>query len=531
LLLDVDVRVRDAFLAALEKLIIADDVTLEAPAEPVTLLGLEGPAAARLLGPDAAALPAWAHATISLAGVAVRALRASEVRGPGFVLHVPAAAAVEVWSALAAAGARPCGMEALEGRRIEVGVPRVGLDMDASTLALEVPVEEAISQTKGCYLGQEVVARGTARGHVNRRLMGLVFAGAAPAPGAALLHDGKTVGRVTSVAHAFGLGAPAGLGFVRREHWEPGTVLAAGSVTARVARWPLACGERRGFATGAHAHAARKAIRVRDLWDRGPVQQAGKRNARVLRARDEAQGGEAASVLGLTPRAWLFENGRVLTLDPRCPTAAALAVRGGRVLAVGSLGAVRERAGRAAERIDCRGAAVLPGIVDPHLHLFALAARDAHLDCAAFDDVRALLAAVAARARALAPGQWVRGDGLDEARLGRLPTAAELDAAAPHNPVRLRHRSRHASVLSGAALARLGIAAETGLVAEREEAIGRLVGPLPPDVLARGLAAAARALARLGVTTVADATPRRRAALAPLRAAIDKGEFPLRVFA
>src|SRR5579884_2439531 len=86
LLLDVDVRVRDAFLAALEKLIIADDVTLEAPAEPVTLLGLEGPAAARLLGPDAAALPAWAHATISLAGVAVRALRASSCTCPRLLL-------------------------------------------------------------------------------------------------------------------------------------------------------------------------------------------------------------------------------------------------------------------------------------------------------------------------------------------------------------------------------------------------------------------------------------------------------------
>src|SRR5579884_1504460 len=219
---------------------VTADVRVAALAEPVTLLGLEGPAAAQLLGPDAAALPAWAHTTTAIAGVTVRALRASEVRGPGFVLHVPAAAATEVWSALATAGARPCGMEALEGRRVEVGVPRIGLDMDGSTLALEVPVEEAISQTKGCYLGQEVVARGTARGHVNRRLMGLVFAGAAPAPGAALLHDGKTVGRVTSVAHAFGLGAPAGLGFVRREHWEPGTVLAAGSVTARVARWPLA---------------------------------------------------------------------------------------------------------------------------------------------------------------------------------------------------------------------------------------------------------------------------------------------------
>src|SRR5579875_845657 len=155
-------------------------------------------------------------------------------------VHVPAAAATEVWSALATAGARPCGMEALEGRRIEVGVPRIGLDMDGSTLALEVPVEDAISQTKGCYLGQEVVARGTARGHVNRRLVGLVFAGAPPAPGVPLLHEGKTVGRVTSVAHAFGLGALAGMGFVRREHWEPGAVLAAGSATARVAGWPLA---------------------------------------------------------------------------------------------------------------------------------------------------------------------------------------------------------------------------------------------------------------------------------------------------
>jgi glycine cleavage system aminomethyltransferase T len=55
-----------------------------------------------------------------------------------------------------------------------------------------------------------------------------------------LLHDGKAVGRVTSVARAFGLGAPAGMGFVRREHWEPGTMLVAGAATARVADWPLA---------------------------------------------------------------------------------------------------------------------------------------------------------------------------------------------------------------------------------------------------------------------------------------------------
>jgi len=244
LLLDVDVRARDDLVAALEKLIIADDVTLEAPAEPVALLGLEGPTAAALLGARAAALAPWAHAEVAVAGVGVRVVQASEVRGPGFVLHVPAAAAVDVWTALVVAGARPCGMEALEGRRVEVGVPRIGLDMDGSTLALEVPVDDAISQTKGCYLGQEVVARGTARGHVNRRLVGLVFDGPPPPAGTPLARDGKPVGHVTSVARAFGAGSAAGMGFVRREHWDPGTVLAAphgrAAAVARVARWPLA---------------------------------------------------------------------------------------------------------------------------------------------------------------------------------------------------------------------------------------------------------------------------------------------------
>jgi folate-binding protein YgfZ len=245
LLLDVDVRVRDDLLEALEKLVIADDVDLRAPAEPVAIVGLEGERTSALLAGTAASdLAPYAHVEASIGGVRVRVVRASEVRGPGVLIHVPTGAAATLWDALVAAGARPCGMEALEGRRVEVGVPRIGLDMDAGTLALEVPVEAAISATKGCYLGQEVVARGTARGHVNRRLVGLVLEGPAPPPGAALARAGKEVGRLTSVARAFGAGTLAGLGFVRREHWEPGTELAVRhghAVTlARVAPWPLA---------------------------------------------------------------------------------------------------------------------------------------------------------------------------------------------------------------------------------------------------------------------------------------------------
>lgn len=240
--LDVDVRARPDLVEALEKLIIADDVELQAPAEPLALLALEGPRAAALLGASVELAP-YAHTELMIAGVPARVQRASEVRGPGFVLHVPAVRVAAVWDHLAMGGARACGMEALEGRRVEVGVPRVGLDMDGTTLALEVPVEEALSATKGCYLGQEVVARGTARGHVNRRLAGFTIEGPEPPAGAPLVRDGKEYGRLTSVARGFATGGFVALGFVRREHWEPGTefvVRHGHAVTlARVATLPL----------------------------------------------------------------------------------------------------------------------------------------------------------------------------------------------------------------------------------------------------------------------------------------------------
>lgn len=238
LVLDLDVRAREAFVAALDALIIADDVELRPPDEATTLIAVDGPRAAALV--DAADLAPWAHRATVVGGVPVRVVRASEVRGAGVLLHVPAARASVVWDALAAAGARPCGMEALEGRRVEVGVPRIDLDMGAKTLSLEVPVDEAVNLRKGCYLGQEVVARGTARGHVNRRLCALLLDGPQPV-GATLTHEGKDVGHLTTVARSFGARATAALGFVRREAWEPGTTLVLpDGASARVARWPLA---------------------------------------------------------------------------------------------------------------------------------------------------------------------------------------------------------------------------------------------------------------------------------------------------
>lgn len=237
LLLDVDVRARAAMLEALEKLLVADDVEFGEPTAALAALGVEGPGAAALVPAE---VPAGGHVEAQVAGVALRALGASEVRAPGVVLYAPADRAASVWDALVAAGARPCGMQALEARRVETGVPRIGVDMDGSTLAIELPVEELISTTKGCYLGQEVVARGTARGQVQRRLVGVRFEGAEPARGTPLHHAGKEVGRVTSVARAHAADAPIGLAFVRREHWTPGSELDVGAGRARVAAFPLA---------------------------------------------------------------------------------------------------------------------------------------------------------------------------------------------------------------------------------------------------------------------------------------------------
>jgi folate-binding protein YgfZ len=201
LVLDVDVRARDAMLAALDKLLIADDVELAV--SDVALIGLTGRIDA--LGP---------------------LLLGGELGAADAVVHSNPAEAPARWDELVGAGARPCGMDALEARRVELVIPRIGLDMDESTLALEVPVDYALSQTKGCYLGQEVVARGTARGHVNRKLVQLTLEGPEPPAGAMLVRDGKEVGRLTTVARSFERGGAAALGFVRRECWDPGTELA-----------------------------------------------------------------------------------------------------------------------------------------------------------------------------------------------------------------------------------------------------------------------------------------------------------------
>jgi folate-binding protein YgfZ len=149
----------------------------------------------------------------------------------GFELFVAAELFDDVWSAAIAAGATPAGLGACEIARVEAGRPEWGIDIDDTTLAQEANLEElgAISYTKGCYVGQEVVARVHFRGHVNRHLRGLRAASIEPPPSGARVVDasGNEVGEVRSAVASPRLGGIA-LGMIRREV-TPGTSL--------VARW------------------------------------------------------------------------------------------------------------------------------------------------------------------------------------------------------------------------------------------------------------------------------------------------------
>ncbi len=135
----------------------------------------------------------------------------------------------------------PCGVEALETLRIEAAIPRYGQELAEDTLPLEAGLLNALSFTKGCYVGQEIVERARSRGHVNWKLVGLfVDSSQIPAAGEKLFADGKEIGEITSSCVSPSLGRTIALAYVRREFQEPGMrlILQSGGA-AEVARLPF----------------------------------------------------------------------------------------------------------------------------------------------------------------------------------------------------------------------------------------------------------------------------------------------------
>jgi tRNA-modifying protein YgfZ len=258
--------VKGRLLAPMRVLVAEDAVLLEMPADrldvvepvlvhykvaapvrfartPVVATAVLGPTARETLARAGVELPAEAaredHLERSLAGVTVRVVRAGDLPAAGWVVHAPdESAAASVRAALA--GAVPIGAAVLDTLRIEDGRPWYGPDIGEDHLLHETGlVAEYHSPSKGCYVGQEVIARLEARGaHVNKIVRGLRLEAPVSA-GATIVAEDREVGRVTTAGVSPRLGAIA-MGFVHRSAAEPGTAVRVDAVAGTVQRLPLA---------------------------------------------------------------------------------------------------------------------------------------------------------------------------------------------------------------------------------------------------------------------------------------------------
>ena len=231
----------------LETYIFREEVALE-DAGAGGCLGLYGAASASLLDRLArdnwSSLPVAHHRRSKLAGLEVRVAGTFPLAGLGFLLLCDPGNTSALWDALVAAGAVPAGSEALERLRIAAGVPELGKELTEDQNPWEAALDGAISLTKGCYVGQEVVARLRTYQKIQRRLGGLELEGdELPASGSSILFAGREVGKITSAARSPRGANGLALGFLQVDHAGPGEAVEvshlSGSIPARVIDLPF----------------------------------------------------------------------------------------------------------------------------------------------------------------------------------------------------------------------------------------------------------------------------------------------------
>jgi folate-binding protein YgfZ len=225
ILLDTTIDQVDPLMAHLDHFIIMDDVTLEDGRGQSSVLGVGGPGAAQVLTKigltppleKAAGRISFHHAPYQ--GNDLDIVVHPGVLAPQFEIFCPADQIGNLWQQLLEAGAKPCGVRAVEGLRVMEGLPRYGVDITDRDLPQETGQKRALNFTKGCYIGQEIVERIRSRGAVRREMRQFFLEGDAPSPPSDLLAAGEEVGRITSAVSLTTSTGPLhyGLGIVRSD--------------------------------------------------------------------------------------------------------------------------------------------------------------------------------------------------------------------------------------------------------------------------------------------------------------------------
>ena len=234
-LIDTEAATHQTVLKTIERFTLAGDFRVNDITNQTVMLSVQGAKAASVIdsvlgeaaavsAPNTARQISWQQSGTQ---TDVTVIQASHTRAAEFDLIVENDQAARLWTALQRAGARPVGYDALEVLRIEAGVPRYGVDMDDTNVVTETNLDDAVSYTKGCYIGQEIIARIKYRGHVAKKLSGVILEGdSAVAPGALINSvDGKEIGRITSVTNSPKLQRTIALAYLKYDYIAPGTPL------------------------------------------------------------------------------------------------------------------------------------------------------------------------------------------------------------------------------------------------------------------------------------------------------------------
>jgi folate-binding protein YgfZ len=224
-MIDTDAASHEAVLKTISRFTLAGDFKVTDESSEIALLTVQGKRAAEVVQ-----------------GVDANVIRATHTGEVGFDLLINTDEAGSIADKLIAAGATPVTPEVFETLRIEAGIPRHGQDMDESNVVLETNLDDAISYTKGCYLGQEIIIRIKHRGHVAKKLTGLTFAKPVESGTTITSEEGKEVGRVTSATYSPKLETPIALGYVRYEYLAAGTAVKVGDITGTVTDLPFVRG-------------------------------------------------------------------------------------------------------------------------------------------------------------------------------------------------------------------------------------------------------------------------------------------------
>jgi len=232
-LIDTEAASHEPVLKTVSRFTLAGDFKVTDVTYETALLTLQGQGAAEILqkvfDQGVSDLPENGVGETTWQNVPVTIIRATHTGEDGFDIVIDSSRKAELQQALEAAGAQPVGDDTLEILRVEAGIARFGQDMDDTNVVPETNLDDAVSYTKGCYVGQEIIVRIKHRGHPAKKLTGLRFKTDQEIEAGAIIRsqENQEIGRVTSAVISPRLGS-IGLGYVRYEYFSEGTQVIVG---------------------------------------------------------------------------------------------------------------------------------------------------------------------------------------------------------------------------------------------------------------------------------------------------------------